>query len=184
VPLLAARYAAYEYKYTFRKETMNTTRNKQSRSVMARVMRGGQRHQANFALTEYRTWKAAEAAAQKWLRKTLKKLPERVMPQKGMQTKRNTSGIVGVRLAAKRKHSEYDKKYEYWYWVAHWPGCPFSGGVSWPVNKFGDDGAFVLAVLTRKHESTDRDAMLAKYRRYQKTKACKQLLKKKELYLG
>ncbi len=163
---------------------MNTTRNKQSRSVLARIMRGGQRYQANFTLTKYRTWKAAEAAAQKWLRRKLKELPERKLPEKGMQTKRNSSGIVGVRLAVKRKHSEYDKKYEYWYWIANWPGCPYSGGVSWPVNKHGDDGAFVLAVLTRKHESTDRDAMMKKYNRFKSTKKCKQLLKEKGLYLA
>jgi len=162
---------------------MHTSRDKTTKRVLARIMRQGQSYQAVFPRKKYGTWKAAENAAQRWIRRKIRELPPPELPKKGMFTKRNSSGVVGVRLAIKRKHSPYDKTYEYWYWVANWPGCPYSGGVSWPVTQYGDDGAFVLAVLSRQHESTDRDAMLAEYDEIRSTYAYRKILKKKMLYL-
>jgi hypothetical protein len=168
---------------TIQDKIMHTTRQKQAKRILARVMRRNQSYQAVFPLKKYGSWKAAENAAQKWVRKKIRQLPPPEGPKKGMLTKRNSSGVVGVRLAMKRKHSPYDKTYEYWYWVANWPTCPYSGGVSWPVNQFGDNGAFVLAVLSRQNESTDRDAMIEEYDRIRSTNEYRRILRKKMLYL-
>ena len=60
--------------------------------------------------------------------------------------------------------------------------CWHSSGSCWSVSQFDDDGAFVLAVLSRRHESVDRDEMLAEYERIKSTKEYKKILRQKELY--
>ena len=127
--------------------------------LMARVTRLGKHHQRNFTLKEYGTYEAAERAAKRWIGGMKKVLPP-PSTTKDIMTRRNQSGVVGVRLARGTSRKKDGREYEYWRWVGFWPNCPFSGGLSWSINKHGDDDAFVLAVLSRKRESIDRDRLL------------------------
>ncbi|MBI3776348.1 MAG: hypothetical protein HY273_12505 [Gammaproteobacteria bacterium] len=133
---------------------MHLTRNKQEKCIMARIRRQNKLYQKNFTLKQYRTWKAAETAAQKWVKKILPSLPPAI-PIKGRMTKRNTSGVVGVRLieSVRKKNG---KQYHDWRWIAFWTGCPYSGGIGWSVNKYGDEPAFVRAYLARMLSTIDR----------------------------
>ena len=144
---------------------------------MARIMRQGQLHQKNFTLREYRTWRDAEKAATQWVRKMMRELPPEDTG-KGRMTKRNSSGVVGV-WPLLDTHYRGDHRYEYARWCARWPGCPLKGGIRWSVGEYGDKDAFVLAVLSRKHESVDRDWLVKKLNRIRKTSQYRQLLKNK-----
>jgi hypothetical protein len=135
---------------------------------MARINRQKQRYQANFTLLQYGTWEKANRAARKWVKETLPTLPE-PMSSKDRKTSRNTSGIVGVRLAnatSKKGGHEYPD----WRWVAFWTGCPQSGGIGWSVKKYGDERAFVSAYLARKSESIDRESIDKSYAKLVGTK--------------
>src|SRR5947209_19063554 len=120
---------------------MNVTRNVEERYVRAKIMRQRKLHQEYFTLRQYGTWKKAEAAAKAWLRKKIKTLPPPI-PREGMMTKKNTSGVVGVYRSAGRVKKPNGNVYNCPRWVARWPGCRFSGGLSWSVKQFEEDGAF------------------------------------------
>ena len=135
---------------------MHLTRNTKERCVMARIMRRAQMHQKNFSLGQYGSWEAAENAAKKWRDEQLQILPPSVMNAKDRMTVRNHSGVVGVHLAPHRIRKKNGREYEYWRWVARWPGCRNSGGVAWSIRTLGDDDAFALAVLSRKMEEVNR----------------------------
>ena len=146
---------------------MHLTINEPMQCVMARIVRQRQRHQKNFLLSEYRTWERATAAARKWVKATLAELPEAIA-LKDRKTTRNTSGVVGVRLADATRRKD-GKVYPDWRWVAFWTGCPKSGGLGWSVNKYGDSRAFVSAYIARRLELTDRDAVDAEVDRLRGT---------------
>lgn len=74
---------------------MHLTPNTKEKCVMARVMRQKKLYQRNFTLKEYGTWKKADCAARIWIKETLPTLPAKIY-QKGVMTKRNHSGEVGV----------------------------------------------------------------------------------------
>src|SRR5437867_2017213 len=131
---------------------MHLTLNRQEKCVMARIMRQKKRHQKNFTLKQYGTWRAAIRAARKWMNEIAPGLPP-LMRSKGRMTKRNRSGYVGVHLARRLIRKPNGNEYEYWRWLATWPGCPFTGGVGWSVTWYGDDDAYILAVLTHKAET-------------------------------
>lgn len=153
----------------------NTTRNKTSRCVMARISRNGEKYQENFTLRQYRTWKAAEAAADKWVKKMKKELPAPT-PRKNRMTKRNSSGVVGVWAFL-----DDSKTNSYCRWYARWPGCPNRGGVSFSADMLGDDEAFACAYLARTNETTDRDWVLKKLNTFKKTKKYQNILKLKSI---
>jgi hypothetical protein len=158
---------------------MYLTKNKQERCVMARIQRQGKRYQANFTLKEYGGWKAARAAAESWVGKLARNLPPRRTPKGGM-TSRNTSGVVGVhrhRQIVRKRIGRKIKRYQFFSWVARWPGCEFHGGVKWPVKQFGEDAAFVLAVLCRRMETVTRDEVLDKLAAVKATPEYKELLR-------
>ena len=154
---------------------MHLTRNTVQRCVMARISRQNKRHQANFTLKQYGTWSAASTAAAKWVKKTLPTLPP-ISTTKGVMNARNSSGCVGVNLCCRDHVRDNGKTAQYWRWVARWPGCPLSGGLSWSVTELGDNKAFVLAVLTRRAESIDRIAMLKKFERIAGSKEYKRIV--------
>ncbi len=142
---------------------------------MARISRNGEKYQENFTLREYRTWKAAEAAADKWVRKMKQELPPQ-KPAKGRMSKRNESGVVGVRaFVDKSKGSHYCR------WYAKWPGCPNAGGVSFSADILGDTDAFLCAYLARTHETVDREWVLKKLKTFRNTKKAKAVLKLKQV---
>ena len=141
---------------------------------MARISRNGEKHQENFTLRQYRTWKAAEAAADKWVKKMKKKLPAQA-PRKDRMTKRNSSGVVGVWAFL-----DDSKTNSYCRWYARWPECPLKGGVSFSVDQYGDSEAFAMAYLARENETIDRDWVVKKFKSFKKTKKFKELLAKKQ----
>lgn len=160
---------------------MNITKNKKEKCVMARIMRESEKYQKNFTLNEYKTWGKAEAAAQKWVTNKSLKLPKK-LTTKGIKTSRNTSGIVGVRLACSVKY-KHGNSYESWRWLAYWPGCPFRGGISWTIPKYGDNESFVMAAIARKMESVNRDEIRKKMERIKNKKEYKEILALKQLEL-
>jgi hypothetical protein len=141
---------------------MYLTKNVQENCVMARVIRQKKLHQRDFSLKEFGTWEKALRAARHWLRKILPTLPPRTYPQ-GVMTSRNHSGVVGVHWSPGLVKKANGKVYECPKWIAKWPGCRLSGGISWMEKQFEHEGAFVLAVLSRHFKTTDRDWILKKF---------------------
>ncbi len=142
---------------------MHLTRNEREKCVMARIMRHAKLHQKNFTLKQFGTWEAAEAAAKEWRDAQLEFLPPSQMNAKGrtdVMTSRNHSGVVGVHLGRHLLRKKNGREYEYWRWIAGWPGCPLSGGVSWSIRTLGDDDAFALAVLSRRAQTASRGKAL------------------------
>ncbi len=158
---------------------MHTTRNTRQKAVIARITRQGKLYQQNFPLSQHKTWEKAEKAAQKWVKDTLPTLPPSAR-RAGRMTSRNTSGVVGVWRASTTVRKANGKNYRYNRWVARWPGCPLRGGVFWGAAEYGEDGAFVLACLTREMETADRDEVLAKYEKVAKTKKFQSYLEKRK----
>ena len=144
------------------------TQNTQEKCVMARINRQKTRYQANFTLAQYGTWDRANRAARKWVRELLPTLPE-PMSSKDRKTVRNTSGVVGVRLANATSRKG-DHVYPDWRWVAFWTDCPQSGGIGWSVKKYGDECAFVCAYLARQKESIERADIEKAYKKLLGTK--------------
>lgn len=159
--------------------TRYITVNETEKCVMARITRSKALYQANFTLKQFGTYPKATAAARRWVRETLPELPD---PEtvRDLKTARNTSGVVGVRLAdATRRRN--DATYPDWRWVAFWPGCPNSGGVGWSVKRYGDANAFVCAYLARKLESVDRSEIEAAWQELKAARGLRSVLKLKQL---
>lgn len=148
----------------------NITINRQQNCVMARIMRRGKRHQQNFTLRDYRTWKAAKQAASRWVDRTRSKLPASVSNQPGRMTVRNHSGYVGVSLSSATPKSHLGDPTVYWAWKANWIGCSHRGGVTFGVKSLGDADAFVCAVLSREMQTVDRKRVLQRLKRIKGTK--------------
>lgn len=131
---------------------------------MARVMRQTKMHQANFSLKKYGTWQEATRAAKQWLKETLPTLPPRIeLSSKDRMTDRNHSGKVGVHRSSGIVKKRNGNVYECPRYIARWPGCKYRGGLSWSVKQFEEEGAFVLAVLSRQRETINRDKILTEF---------------------
>jgi hypothetical protein len=78
----------------------------------------------------------------------------------GRMSRCNTSGFVGVNPGDKPIRKPSGIEYTYYHWKAEWIGCPNSGGVAWQCKTLTDDGAYVLAVLTRRLRTVNRGRML------------------------
>ena len=155
------------------------TLNKTEKCVMARIRRGGKLFQVNFTLKQFGSYAKATRAAKEWILVTLPTLPA-ALPVKNRMTKRNTSGVVGVRLAdATRRKNGY--VYADWRWVAFWSGCPNSGGIGWSVKKYGDDRAFASAFLAREAETINRDEIEAAFLKLQHSRELRRVLKRKQI---
>lgn len=148
---------------------------------MVRIMRQGKKYQKNFSKKKYGGWGAAAKEARKWRDEMLEKLPERQMNAEG-RSANNTSGVVGVHLCRSAINRPSGRSYEYWRWIAKWPGCRYKGGLGWSINAHGEDDAFVLAVLSREMRTVDRRLVIEKLekikklKRYEKIKAMRQLV--------
>ncbi|MDD8018305.1 MAG: hypothetical protein PHP42_08015 [Bacteroidota bacterium] len=143
------------------------------------MMRHNVRHQVYFSARQYGSRKAAEVAARKWEVKKIRELPAR-LTRKNLMTDRNRSGVVGVRLAknvAKRKNG---KRVAQWRWIAFWTALP--GGIPWTIGarKYSDNDAFVLAYLSRQHESVNRKKMLKEFEKIYRTAKYKKILSQKK----
>lgn len=154
----------------------NLTRNVRERCVMARVMRAGQKHQANFFLWKHDgDWERTEVAAQEWLTALLGKLPPPTSNE-GRLSRRNTSGEVGVTLTRKKHRPKGRQARNYFSWTARWPGCPLNGGISWSWQRFGDAAAYVLAVLSRRMRTTYREDVIERWQAIQGTEEYRAIL--------
>ena len=154
------------------------TKNKTERCVMARIQRQGQRYQANFSVKVFGDWTAANTAAETWINQLIKNLPPPT-PPKGVMSSRNSSGVVGVhfqRQTITKRVGRKNKTYHFTSWTSNWPKCVNRGGVKWPVKKFGDDDAFVLAVLCREMETVNRDEVRSRLAEVKGTPIYTQLL--------
>lgn len=157
----------------------NLTRNRFENCVMARVMRGGKRHQKNFSLTKYKTWEMAEKEGARWLSLVTKRLPP-TAPRRERMTKANRSGVVGVffhvHVVRKKTHS-----LTYYRWIARWHDCPNRGGVAWYIkDSVSNDDAFVLANLSLKLRTVDRDRVWQAFRRASKNGQYEKILATKK----
>ena len=157
---------------------MYLTKNVQEKCVMVRVMRQKVMHSENFSLREYGSWAKAMRAGRKWIKKMLLKLPPK-MSSKGRKTRRNHSGEVGVHWSPGVVKKRNGNVYECPRWIAKWPGCKFRGGISWMEKQFEHDGAFVLAVLSRRLETVNRDRILAEFESIVGTKKQNEIVKSK-----
>jgi hypothetical protein len=158
---------------------LHYTRNQRDKYVLARIRRGGQSHEERFMLRDHDTWESAEAAAKKWIKAALPALPP-PLPVKDRKTRRNRSGVVGVKLkdATRRKNGNV---YPDWRWIASWPGCSRAEGIGWGVKKYGDERAFVTACLARKLESEDREDLDDLYHQIRHTAEYRAIVKLKAL---
>lgn len=154
---------------------MYLTKNTKEKCVMARVMRHKKMHQKNFSLNEFETWPKAMRAAELWLREILPTLPPK-LPSKDRITRRNHSGIVGVFRSPGIVKKPNGNVYECPRWVADWPGCKYSGGLSWSVKQFEEEGAFILAAISREKETINRNTILAEFESIAGTKRYKDML--------
>ena len=156
------------------------TRNEAERYVMGRIRRQKKLYKENFSLANFGTWEKAEAKARKWVKVTLRKVPDPI-PIKDRMTKRNTSGVVGVRLAnATSSKKGRGNVYPDWRWVAFWTDCPQTSGIGWSVNKYGDERGFVSAYIARKAETINREKIDSEFSRLKGTKEFRDILKLKK----
>lgn len=138
------------------------TRNHAENYVMARVQRQRTRHQEVFPLKMHGSWETAEQAADVWIRKMERTLPPPITA-KNLMTRRNSSGVVGVHPRHEVIRKPNGKEYEYDYWVSRWPGCRLKAGVKWAIHTYGDEDAFVLAVLCRELENDSRERVIEEF---------------------
>jgi hypothetical protein len=147
---------------------------------MARVMRQKQKHHKNFSLKKCGSWSKAMCAARLWVKKKLPKLPPKIS-SKGRMTRRNHSGEVGVHRSPGIVRKRDGNVYECPKWVARWPRCPNKGGISWSEKQFEHKGAFVLAVLSRRHETINRDKILTEFESILGTKKYAEIVSKMKM---
>ena len=138
----------------------HVSRNVQERCVKASVMRQRKLYRKYFTLKQHGSWERAEADAKRWVKSFIKTLPPEVS-REGRMTKRNRSGVVGVYRSKGIVKKPNGKVYSCPRWIARWPKCPLSGGLSWSVLQFDEDGAFALAVIGLRKKSVNREEVLA-----------------------
>ena len=92
----------------------------------------------------------------------------------GRMTSRNTSGIVRVNPKRSPAKGQY-----YYFWNAKWKGCQNPGGVPWPCKSHTNDGAYVLAALTVKLRTVNRDRVIEEFEKIKGTKEHREILKLK-----
>ena len=131
------------------------TRNKSTKCWLARIRRHKHNYSQYFFDKDWDDKESARQEALKWYANMLATLPPKIST-KGIFTKRNKSGVVGVRLAKEVQNKPSGAQFIYWCWTANWPGCPKRGGVDWRTHVHGDNDSFVSAVLCRRMETTDK----------------------------
>jgi hypothetical protein len=123
------------------------------------ITRGKQKTQEYFYFGNKKSEADALAEAIKRWKELRKSLPI-MLTSKDRMTSRNSSGVVGVHRHRQVITKLSGEEYEYFYWISKWPGCQLHGGVKWPTKTLGEDEAFVLAVLCRRMETTNRDRVI------------------------
>lgn len=171
---------------TFRsRKVTNLTKNVQEGCYMARIMRQGNKYQKNFPAKKWGGWAKARDAAAAWVAEKKGELPTIEESRLGNMSSRNQSGVVGVYLRRTLMKKPSGVEYEYWSWMARWPGCSLNGGIRFGIAKsVTDEDAFTLAVIARQMKEVNRDKVKAEFKRLEGTKEHKAILNRKMLYFG
>lgn len=139
-------------------------------SYQARLTRKGREVSDSFSPKKYGTKRKALFAAKAWIAKQKKKLgpPAPSGNTPGAKTRRNRSGTVNVIFKDTDHKNLHDSSER---WIAKLRGLKPSS-LSWSVAKYGgEEEAYVLAVLSVQLRTTDREEVLAEFRRIRKRKA-------------
>lgn len=151
---------------------------------MARLMRAGEKYQKNFPAKKNGGWRNAKKLAQEWVEEKKAELPPAREGLYGKMTSKNSSGVVGVAIRSLSVTKPSGIKYEYWTWIALWPGCKFKGGVRFNIGENRpDEDAFTLAVISRTYQMDDREEVVAYFEKIKGKKEHKDILSKKLQYL-
>ncbi len=129
---------------------------------MVRLSRGGRRVHEFFADAKHGGKQGAEAAARSGYAKLSAAAPPVDSGHRGVLTRRNTSGKVGVRISVGYGRPGSDA--EYYAYEAFWTDKRRryrTIGFSW--NKFGEKTTYDLAAIARDHETTDRSDIYSLY---------------------
>ncbi|MEM9941481.1 MAG: hypothetical protein AAF939_07805 [Planctomycetota bacterium] len=119
---------------------------------MMRISREGKHYNEFYSDKKFKGKRKALTAARKRYEELTKLLPP-PKTTKGIQTKRNRSGVVGVHLAV--CESVYGEKYQSF--CASWKTDGGERGkVSFSFKKYGKKKAWEMACLARELETTDR----------------------------
>ena len=153
----------------------NLRPNKASGCWQLRITRDKVLYQENFSVKDHGSWEAAEKAGLKRLKELLPNMPPK-KTIKGVKTRRNTSGVVGVRMLESVKEGEHNS-WRYLRWQASWPGN--RAGSSWGIDKYGDHRAFICACIARHHETNDRQFIESEYKRLKGSAQVKKWLSQK-----
>ncbi len=136
-----------------------------SHGYLVRICRNGNKSSEFFSDQKYGGKRNAKRMAKQRYSELCEQLgPANHQPTKGLVTKRNTSGTVGVHIA----HSIDSrwKNCEYTSYCASWIAANGDRQkISFSWNKHGELAAYELACLARKLESNDRAAILKIYAR-------------------
>jgi hypothetical protein len=131
---------------------------------MVRLSRRGARVHEFFADAKHGGKQRAEAAALARYRELSASAPAFDSSHRGVITRRNTSGKVGVRISVGYGRPGSDA--EYYAWEAFWTDRRrIYRTISFSWNKFGDETAYELAVIARDHETTDRPTIYSRYKK-------------------
>lgn len=124
-----------------------------TRGYEVRVMRRGKGYCKLFSDSVYRGKAKALKAARKYRDELIERLASKVITRKQLarrKTKRNYSGVVGVRYVEETERRG-ENEYTYGYWEAQWSPSP---GVRkkrrFSVKKYGNDKATKLAIKARR----------------------------------
>ena len=136
-----------------------------SHGYLVRICRDGKKTSEFFADRQHGGKRNAKKMAKQRYAELCEQLGSaNVQPTKGLLTKRNTSGKVGVHLAysvdSRWKNCEYTS------YCASWITADGRRQkISFSCNKHGESAAFELACIARKLESKDRAALIKIYNR-------------------
>ena len=121
-----------------------------------RIRRGGTFVQEFFSDAAHGGKRKSQLAAQKRYAELSESLPA-PSTSEGTMSVRNSSGVVGVRLAREGTNAAGEPRESY---VASWREGGQDKTVRFSCSLFGKRKAFQLACLAREKRSTDRDALL------------------------
>jgi hypothetical protein len=140
------------------------TDNKKNKAFVYRHLKLNGRKPVHFPYTRDRSRAVARKEAIAYALKMDKELgpPPPTSPE-GRMTARNSSGEVGVDPRVHHVVKKTGREYTYYYWRADWVGCPRPGGVSWSCLEDTEEDAYVLAVLTRRMRTINKDEVRARF---------------------
>jgi hypothetical protein len=137
-----------------------------TRGWMVRLTRQGERQQMFFNDKTHggkaKSLKAAKAKYDEWVAAA-----PPIATTKGVRTRRNSSGVVGVHLV--RNVDDRWKNAESFGYCASWVNADGQRRkISFAWKRYGKKRAWSLATLAREHELTDRETILDLYDRQTK----------------